>query len=67
MMCLACEQDFGWFAYLESQGLAQLARCVPARAPFPLFADKPMSTQNEGSAPKSADDNPFSCDEPTAG
>ena len=82
-MCLACEQDAIWLAYLESRGL--LNPDDPA-AVEKLFADfpvqplpmqepeaKPDQNQSEerASAPATAGSengkNPFSCDDPTAG
>jgi hypothetical protein len=76
MMCLACEQDAIWLAYLESQGLLkpddpaavdELFSAFPVQ-PLPLRAEE--SEQQADSPAKIADknsDNPFSCDDPTAG
>jgi hypothetical protein len=81
-MCLACEQDAIWLAYLESRGL--LNPDDPA-AVEKLFADFPVQPlpMAEWDAPtpeapdtaakptaataKPAANNPFSCDDPTNG
>jgi len=79
-MCLACEQDAMWFAYLESQGLLKPDDPAAVEALFGAFPVQPLPMQaaeagQPGSAPtelandnnksKSAT-NPFSCDDPTA-
>ena len=76
-MCLACEQDAIWLAYLESKGL--LKPDDPA-AVEKLFAGFPgaavagagrLGRADAGSArygrAKPAAKNPFSCDDPTNG
>ena len=76
-MCLACEQDAMWIAYLESQGLLKDDDPAAVEALFGAFPVQPLPFQaGEGeqqetapeSASKSADtaNNPFSCDDPTA-
>jgi len=75
-MCLACEQDAIWFAYLESQGLLKSDDPAAVEALFGAFPVQPLPVQAEWdsptpeapsqSAPKPADKNPFSCDDPTA-
>jgi len=75
MMCLACEQDAIWFAYLESQGLLKPDDPAAVDALFSAFPVQPLpmqggesGQQTEDAAAKVADkNNPFSCDDPTAG
>ena len=81
-MCLACEQDAMWIAYLESQGLLKeddpaavdaLFGAFPVQ-PLPFQADegeqqeiaRPAPAGRSTNAAKNAADNPFSCDDPTA-
>jgi len=72
MMCLACEEDAIWFAYLESRGLLTPDNPDAAAALFAAFPVNPVPAQGENSAPQSADapqpakKNAFSCDDPTA-
>jgi hypothetical protein len=63
MMCIACEQNFMWLAYLESRGLTgpDGRTAMPGSFAAP---DKPLSTAIEQEA---ADQKKFSCDDPTAG
>jgi hypothetical protein len=72
-MCLACEQDAIWFAYLESRGLVQPDDPAAVDALFSAFPVQPLPVRGEGDAqPRSAKNdlkpanNPFSCDDPTA-
>lgn len=65
-MCIACEQNFGWLAYLESRGLGAPAKPAGAQTPSAAVADNPLSMPNEPSAPAPAKLPPFSRDEPTA-
>jgi hypothetical protein len=72
-MCLACEQDAIWFAYLESRGLVQPDDPAAVDALFSAFPVQPLPVQGEGDArqqpPKNdlkTTNNPFSCDDPTA-
>jgi hypothetical protein len=80
-MCLACEQDAIWLAYLDSQGLLKPDDPAAVEALFSAFPVQPLPLQSEwdkpapdanatadanGSAPKPAASNPFSCDDPTA-
>jgi hypothetical protein len=76
MMCLACEQDAIWLAYLESQGLLKPDDPEAIDALFSAFPVRPVPVQGEESvqqaeAPAKVADknnkNPFSCDDPTAG
>lgn len=72
-MCLACEQDAIWLAYLESRGLLQPDDPAAVEALFGAFPVNPLPMQKEpkdaeaenGSAAASPG-NPFSCDDPTA-
>jgi len=77
-MCLACEQDAIWFAYLESRGLLKPDDPAAVDALFGAFPVQPLPMQGgDGEQPapapaagasennKSAE-NPFSCDDPAA-
>lgn len=77
-MCLACEQDAIWLAYLESQGLLKPDDSAALDALFGAFPVQPLPMQQEpiqqnqgersGEGPaKIGETNPFSCDDPTAG
>jgi hypothetical protein len=71
-MCLACEEDAIWLAYLESRGLLQPDNPAAAEALFTAFPVQPLPIQPEQAAPREsepakAEKNPFSCDDPTAG
>jgi hypothetical protein len=66
MMCIACEQDFMWLAYLESRGLIEADGRPTARG-LAAFADKQPSSPIEESTPEPTVENKFSCDDPTAG
>lgn len=77
-MCLACEQDAMWIAYLESQGLLKDDDPAAVEALFGAFPVQPLPfqagevTPQEGAPTKPAAENvstannPFSCDDPTA-
>lgn len=78
-MCLACEQDAIWLAYLESQGLLKPDDPDAVDALFSAFPVKPVPMQADWDAPtpeapaktkakaktKAAAKNSFSCDDPT--
>ena len=77
MMCLACEQDAIWLAYLDSQGLLKPDDPAAVEALFSAFPVQPLPVQAEWDAPtpeapadtgkagrKPAANNPFSCDDP---
>jgi hypothetical protein len=75
-MCLACEQDAIWLAYLESKGLLNPDDPAAVDALFSAFPVQPLPVQTEwdsptpeasDTTPKPAAKNPFSCDDPTAG
>ncbi len=75
-MCLACEQDAIWLAYLESQGLLKPDDPAAVEALFSAFPVQPLPGQSDWDkptleapaaiAPQPASKNPFSCDDPTA-
>ena len=71
-MCLACEQDAMWLAYLETQGLLTPDDPAAVEALFAGFPVQPLPTQEPQAeqpkdAPAKGSNNPFSCDDPTAG
>lgn len=74
-MCLACEQDAIWLAYLESRGLLKPDDPAAVEALFAAFPEQPLPMQPEqpeqdkqpANAPAPAPKNPFSCDDPTTG
>ena len=80
-MCLACEQDAIWFAYLEGQGLLKPDDPAAVDALFSAFPVQPLPVQADWDkptpeapakavpnkpAPKTAGENPFSCDDPSS-
>jgi hypothetical protein len=75
-MCLACEQDAIWLAYLESQGLLEPddpKAVAKFFADFPMEPlpvkpewDQPTPEAPTKAAPKLPAENQFSCDDPTA-
>ena len=77
-MCLACEQDAMWIAYLESQGLLKdddpgavesLFGAFPVQPlPFRVGEGKPQESAPSETAAKNIESaaNPFSCGDPTA-
>ena len=72
-MCLACEQDAIWFAYLESRGLVQPDDPAAVDALFSAFPVQPLPVQGQADAQRrsanadlKAAANPFSCDDPTS-
>lgn len=71
-MCLACEQDALWFAYLQRRGLI-LTGGVPVKQPPSVFAADPVepSPIPDGKKQKStlepADVKKFAGDDPAAG
>jgi hypothetical protein len=67
-MCLACEEDAIWLAYLESKGLLKADDPAAVAAFFGTFPVQPLPVQapTPGEAPAKAK-SPFSCDDPTAG
>jgi hypothetical protein len=72
-MCLACEQDAIWLAYLESRGLLQPDDPAAVDALFSAFPVQQLPLQGGGDAREQSasvvlktEKNPFSCDDPTA-
>jgi hypothetical protein len=70
-MCLACEQDAIWLAYLDSQGLLEPDDPAAVEALFGAFPVQPLPGQpaengKPPAAPAKPAKNPFSCDDPTA-
>jgi hypothetical protein len=75
-MCMACEQDAIWLAYLDSQGLLTpedpaavdtLFSAFPVQAlPVQPEWDQPTPEAPAKIAPKPMAKNQFSCDDPTA-
>ncbi len=75
-MCLACEQDAIWLAYLESQGLLRQDDPAALEALFAGFPVQPLPVRPEvdvkaqdhaASTGSSAGNNPFICDDPKTG
>ena len=71
-MCLACEQDDIWLAYLESRGLLKSDDPAAVEALFGAFPVQPLPVQPaDGEKPESdparAAKKPFAGDDPTAG
>jgi len=76
-MCLACEQDAIWLAYLESQGLLQPDDPAAVEALFAGFPVQPLPLRpqaggkvQDGAAStgsSAAGQNPFICDDPKTG
>lgn len=71
-MCLACEQDAIWFAYLESRGLLKPDDPAAVEALFGAFPVQPVPMRQKDGAERAnkpaqdSDTNPFSCDDPNA-
>jgi hypothetical protein len=75
-MCLACEQDAIWLAYLESQGLLRPDDPAAVEALFAGFPVQPLPVRPEvsvkardraASTGGPAEKNPFICDDPKTG
>lgn len=69
MMCLACEQDALWFAYLQRRGLITPDGYLVEQPPFLADAADPspvQETKKEDNAPDPAQKDLFSCDDPGA-
>lgn len=71
-MCLACEQDAVWLAYLESRGLLQPDDPAAVEALFGAFPVNPLPMQGppdeqaaDSPGAAAAQRNPFCCDDPT--
>ena len=75
-MCLACEQDAIWLAYLESRGLLTPDDPASVEALFGAFPVQPLPVQGAQEEPRAeaaakteampAEKDKFSCDDPTA-
>jgi len=69
-MCLACEQDAMWFAYLQRRGLitpdGRFVEEPPVFLADPVESSAPEAKKEE-SAGKPADQAEFSWDDPKAG
>ena len=75
-MCLACEQDAIWLAYLDSQGLLKPDDPAAVEELFAAFPGAAVAgagangtrrrRKRRDAAAKAAAKNPFSCDDPTA-
>jgi hypothetical protein len=68
MMCLACEQNAMWFAYLQRRGLITPDGFLIEQPPFLADPIEPAQPEKKAEdASKLADKSTFSCDDPTAG
>jgi hypothetical protein len=66
-MCIACEQELMWLAYLESREPDSPDSLPPRRSPFADFPGKPSSAPAEQNEPAAATAKAnFACDDPTA-
>ena len=65
MMCIACEQDAMWFAYLERKGLITADGYLMEQPP-PAFASEPpvAADVKEETPAEPADKSKFSGDDP---
>jgi hypothetical protein len=67
-MCIACEQDAMWFAYLQRKGLITPDGYLVEQPPS-LFEAEPVAEDSKKPADNTADTptdkNKFSCDDPT--
>jgi hypothetical protein len=72
MMCLACEQDGLWLAYLQRRGLITPDGYLVEPPPFfpdPIEASPADDSKKEDGAVKPSDQSDqakFSCDDPSA-
>ena len=64
MMCIACEQDAMWFAYLQRKGLITPDGYLVEEPPSLLGPVETPPVPEENASP--ADKSSFSCDDPTA-
>ncbi|MGD0418377.1 MAG: hypothetical protein ABSA68_02165 [Xanthobacteraceae bacterium] len=71
MMCIACEQDAMWFAYLQRKGLITPDGYLVEEPPFLAGSIEPSPALEEKKKEENARDpaqkDLFSCDDPTAG
>jgi hypothetical protein len=71
MMCIACEQDAMWFAYLQRKGLITPDGYLVEQASSAFAAELLKSTSvaaevKEETPPKTAEESKFSSDDPAA-
>jgi hypothetical protein len=69
-MCLACEQDAMWFAYLQRKGLITPDGFLVENPPFlagPAEPGPAPEEKKQENARDLAQKDLFSCDDPTAG
>jgi hypothetical protein len=69
MMCLACEQDAMWFAYLRRKGLITPDGYLVEEPPSlfePVETPPASEAKKDQTATEPADKSSFSCDDPTA-
>jgi hypothetical protein len=72
MMCIACEQDAMWFAYLRRKGLITPDGYLVEEPPS-LFAAEPIQSTpiseevKQEARPASTEKDKSSCDDPAAG
>ena len=71
MMCIACEQEAMWFAYLQRKGLITPDGYLVEEPPFlagPIELSPALEEKKkEENARDPAQKDLFSCDDPTAG
>ncbi len=70
MMCIACEQDAMWFAYLQRKGLITPDGYLAEEPPFLAGPIEPSPAQQEKKEENTRDPaqkDLFSCDDPTTG
>jgi len=74
MMCIACEQDALWFAYLQRRGLITPEGYLVEPPPFladPIESEpaqaQPQDEKKPDNAAVPAEKSEFSCDDPKVG
>lgn len=74
MMCIACEQDALWFAYLQRRGLITPEGYLVEQPPFladPIESEPAQAPPQDDKKPDSvsspAETSEFSCDDPKVG
>ena len=70
MMCIACEQDALWFAYLQKRGLISPEGYLVEPPPFvaePIESAPAREEKKQDSAPAPEEQSEFSWDDPKAG
>lgn len=69
-MCLACEQEAMWLAYLQRKGLITPDGFLVENPPYlagPVESAPAQEEKKEDTARDPAQKDLFSCDDPTAG